>query len=109
MKNKSFNKRAFISTALFTSGLILPITGHMNHHLQFEPFSTTRHFWMAAHTAAGVIFLLFAIAHLLINRKAFINYINRSKALFPSREALAAIAFVIIIAGLISSHAFIVN
>lgn len=36
IKTKRFSKRAFISTAMFISGLILPFSGLMNHNLQFE-------------------------------------------------------------------------
>lgn len=36
LKKKQFNKRAFISTALLVSGLSLPLSGFMNHYLQFD-------------------------------------------------------------------------
>jgi succinate dehydrogenase/fumarate reductase cytochrome b subunit len=105
-KNKPFNKRAFISTALFVSGLGLPLTGFMNHYLQFEKLTLARHFWMSAHDIAGILFMLFAILHISYNWRVLMNYAKKAQAMFFSKEALTAIAFVVIIVGLVSSHAF---
>jgi hypothetical protein len=105
-QKKSFNKRAFVSTALLVSGLLLPFTGLMNHKLQFELLTVERHFWMAAHDVAGILFIFFSILHLSYNWKSLLGYALRAKELFISKEALAAITLVIVIVGLISSHAF---
>ena len=106
IKKKSFNKRAFISTALFISGLSLPFTGFMNHSLQFDNLSLERHLWMSAHDIAGILFVIFGILHITYNWRALLNYAKKAKAKFISKESLIAIAFVIIIVGLVSSHAF---
>jgi len=106
---KPFNKRAFISTALFLSGFILPLSGFLNHYFQFDKLSFGRHLWMSIHNISGVLFVSFAILHLMSNWKALINYAKKAKKVYISQEALAAIAFVIIIVGLVSSHAFHVN
>jgi hypothetical protein len=103
---KPFNKRAFISSALFTSGLSLPISGFMNHYLQFEALTIARHFWMAAHDIAGLLFIIFSIIHLSFNWRIFTNYIKKSKEMIVSKETLSAFAFVLLIVVLISSHAF---
>jgi hypothetical protein len=103
---KPFNKRAFISTALFTSGLILPISGLMNHVLQFERLTLARHFWMSAHDISGILFVIFSILHISYNWRALINYVKKVKDFIISKEAFIAIILVIIIVGLISSHAF---
>jgi hypothetical protein len=108
-KKKPFNKRAFISTALFVSGVSLPITGFMNHSLQFGSFSIARHFWMSAHDVAGILFVLFAIVHISYNWRLLLNYAKKAKEKFISKETLAAIALVIIVVGLISSHVFHIN
>jgi hypothetical protein len=106
---KHFNKRAFISTALFTSGLFLPISGLMNHLLQFEGLTFARHFWMSVHDISGILFIIFSILHISYNWRALINYIKKVKDIFISKEALIAVILVIIIVGLISSHAFHIN
>ncbi len=106
VKKKRFNKRAFISTALFVSGLSLPFTGFMNHSLQFDKLYIARHFWMSAHDIAGILFVIFAILHISYNWKMLLNYAKKAKEKFISKETLTAIALVIIVVGLISSHAF---
>lgn len=103
---KTFNKRAFISTALFTSGLFLPISGLMNHILQLEGITNARHFWMSVHDISGILFVIFSILHISFNWRALINYIKKVKDIIISKEALIAIILVIFLVGLISSHVF---
>ena len=103
---KPFNKRAFISTALFTSGLILPISGLMNHILQFEGLTLSRHFWMSVHDISGILFVIFSILHIYNNRKALISYAKKAKEALISKEAMIALSLVIILVCLISSHVF---
>jgi uncharacterized membrane protein YdcZ (DUF606 family) len=67
LKKKPFNKRAFISIAMFLAGICLPISGIMNHRLQFEPLTVERHFWMSVHNMAGILFVIFVILHLSYN------------------------------------------
>jgi hypothetical protein len=106
VKKKTFNKHAFISSALFVSGLSLPFTGFMNHSLQFDKLSLERHFWMSAHDVAGILFVLFALLHISYNWRVLLNYAKKAKEKFISKETLTAIALVIVVIGLISSHAF---
>jgi hypothetical protein len=108
-KKKPFNWRAFISTALFVSGLSLPFTGFMNHYFQFDKFTLDRHFWMSAHDIAGILFVIFSVLHLSYNWRVLIGYAKKAKEIYISKEALTAIIFVIMIVGLISSHAFHVD
>jgi succinate dehydrogenase/fumarate reductase cytochrome b subunit len=103
---KSFNKRAFTSTALLTSGLFLPFSGLMIHLLQFEKLTIEGHFWMSVHDISGILFVIFSILHVSYNWKALISYAKKVKDVFISKEALIAIILVITIVGLISSHAF---
>jgi len=105
-KKKPFNRRAFISTALFVSGLCLPFTGFMNHYFQFYKLTLERHFWMSAHDIAGILFVIFSILHISYNWRTLIGYAKKAKEIFISKEALTAIFFVIMIVSLISSHAF---
>ena len=109
MIKKSFNKRAFTSTALFTCGLFLPFSGLMIHLLQFEKLTIEGHFWMSVHDISGILFVIFSILHISFNWKALISYAKKSKNVVISKEALIAIILVITIVGLISSHAFHIN
>jgi hypothetical protein len=106
---KSFNKRAFTSTALLTSGLFLPFSGLIIHILQFEKVTLEGHFWMSVHDISGILFVIFSILHISYNWKALISYAKKAKDVFISKEALIAIMLVITIVGLISSHTFHIN
>ncbi|MBN2348404.1 MAG: DUF4405 domain-containing protein [Bacteroidales bacterium] len=101
----SFNKRAFISVALFVSGLFLPISGIMNHKLQYESLTRERHFWMSVHNMAAILFVLFTILHLTYNWRVLIKYAKKIKGISISKEALMAFLLVILIVFLFSSHA----
>lgn len=105
-EKKSFNKRAFISTAMFLSGLLLPISGVMNHSLQLETFARTRHFWMSVHNLAAFLFTIFLIVHISFNWKALLKYIRKARNLRLSKESITAIVAVLAIVSLFSTHAF---
>ena len=105
-KKKPFNKRAFVSTVMLLTGLCLPVSGFMNHTLQFEPLTFERHFWMSVHNSAAILFTIFAIIHVLYNWRALLHYMKKIKEISISREALTAFFLVVVIVGLISSHAF---
>jgi membrane associated rhomboid family serine protease len=105
-KKKPFNKRAIISTALFVSGLSLPFTGFMNHYFQFDKLTLERHFWMSAHDIAGILFVIFSILHISYNWRVLMSYAKKAKEMFLSKESLTAIVLVIVIIGVVSSHAF---
>ncbi len=106
VKKKSFNKRAFISIVMFISGFCLPFSGLKCHKLQFEQLTVEKHFWMSFHNSAAIIFIIFAIIHISYNWRILINYTKRAKKVFISKEALAAIALVVVIIGLVASHVF---
>lgn len=106
LKKKSFNRRAFVSIAMFLSGLCLPFSGFMNHRLQFETLTVERHFWMTVHNVAAILFAIFTIIHISYNWKVLIHYANKAKEITISKEAVAALTLVIIIVGLFSLHAF---
>jgi succinate dehydrogenase/fumarate reductase cytochrome b subunit len=109
MKKKPFNKRAFISTALFISVLILPFSGYMNHILQFDTLSIEKHLSMSLHNVAGILFALFVIFHITFNWSALLNYAKKAKEKFVSKETITALALVILVVCLFSSHVFHAN
>ncbi len=103
-ETKIFNKRAFISISMITAGLTLPISGLMNHLSQFEPLTSSRHFWMSVHNMSGVLFVIFVVIHIVYNWRAILRYAKKSKEILISKEALTAILLVIFILGLYTSH-----
>jgi hypothetical protein len=103
---KAFNRRAFVSSAMFISFLFLPVSGIMNHELQSEELTIQRHFWMAAHNMSALLFTIFAFFHIRYNWKPLLNHIHKIKGAFLSREALAALLLVAGILFLFSTHAF---
>jgi uncharacterized iron-regulated membrane protein len=106
IENKQFNKRAFTSIALLLSGLVLPISGIMNHQLQFDPFTQARHFWMSVHNMSALLFTLFAVIHVSLNWRSLVHYAKKAKGFIMSKEAVAAIALIVCVVGLFASHAF---
>ena len=106
LKDKPFNRRAFVSIAMFLSGLCLPFSGIMNHKLQFEPLTVERHFWMTVHNVAAILFIIFATIHISYNRRVLIQYTKKARDLFLSKEAVAAFVLVILLVGLFSLHVF---
>lgn len=100
---KAFNKRAFISSGLFISGLLLPL-GWLIHFTDIESNPKLNELWMAVHNAATTLFAIFLIIHLTYNWKAMKAYITKSKTKLLSKETLYAAILVLFIVGLFSSH-----
>lgn len=93
---RKFNSRAFSALMITITGLGLPITGIANHLHQFEPLNPARHAWMAAHNFLGLLFVVFAIMHAVLNRRALANYLKKAGSKVPafSREACWAVGIV---------------
>jgi hypothetical protein len=104
-EKRPFNRRALVSVAMFASGIILPFSGIMNHNLQFETLTMQRHFWMSLHNISAILFVIFAIIHIILNRSSLLKYIVRIKNTIISKEAALAIFIVVFIAGMFSMHA----
>lgn len=105
---KPFNKRAFVALVAATSGLGLPLSGFMNHVHQAEGVTLARHSWMAGHNALGVIFVVFGVWHVVLNRRALFSHVRGVVARVPglTREALVAVTLVVGVVGVVVSHAF---
>jgi hypothetical protein len=104
-KKKPFNRRAFTSVAMFLSGILLPVSGIMNHKLAFSGFTPQYHFWMSVHNMSALIFCICALTHASYNWRALLGYINKVKSQRISKEALYAVILVLGVVGLFSSHA----
>jgi len=103
-----FNIRAFVALMIAFSGLGLPITGIANHIYGFSVLTVTRHAWMSAHNILGLLFTIFSIWHIVLNRRALSNYIKgfAARVSFVSREAALAGALVTLILSIFVGHAF---
>jgi uncharacterized iron-regulated membrane protein len=106
---KPFNRRAFVSLTLLLSGLLLPFSGYMNHLLAFRPLTEERHFWMAVHNSAGILFMLCAITHITGNRHSIARYAKKMQSALVSKEAMFAAMLVLGVVGFFAAHVFLVN
>ena len=109
MEDIKFNKRAFYSTVMLVSGILLPVSGIMNHKTGFDGLTTERHFWMSVHNVAALLFTIFGVLHVKLNWKPMKNYLNKARTVILSREALYGIVLVVILVGLFSMHALAVR
>jgi len=107
-KTKKFNTRAFVAITAAIAGTGLPLSGYFNHLLQFDPMTVQRHAWMSTHNTLGVIFAVFAVWHVLLNRQALHNHVRglSSRIPFIRREAIFAAALVAACLFAIVGHAF---
>jgi hypothetical protein len=105
---KRLNPRALTAMMMVFSGLGLPVTGVVNHAYGFVPLSVARHAWMSAHNALGVLFAVFSIWHIALNRRAVWNHLRRTASGIPavSREAMLAAGVVAITLLVFVGHAF---
>jgi hypothetical protein len=102
-----FNSRAFVAMIAVFSGVSLPVSGLANHIYGFAPLSGARHAWMAAHNAMGILFAVFVVWHIAINRRAPPSHFRSTAAKLPRRETALAALIVAILLTLAAGHAFI--
>ena len=104
---KPFNTRAFVALAAAFAGLGLPATGVANHIQQMDPMTLQHHVWMSAHNILGVLFVVFAVWHVILNRRALFNYSSGLAERLPkmSREATCAAALVVVVLLVVVGHA----
>jgi hypothetical protein len=107
----SFNTRAFVALTATIAGLGLPLSGYFNHLFQMDPMTIQRHAWMSAHNILGVIFMVFAVWHATLNRRALFNHAKGFVMRIPflSREAIMATGVVALGLFIFVGHAFIVS
>lgn len=107
LRRKPFNMRAFVALAAALAGFGLPVTGVANHIHQMDPMTLQRHVWMSAHNILGVLFVVFTVWHVILNRRALFNYASGLAERFPkmSREAICAAALVAGVVVVVVGHA----
>jgi hypothetical protein len=105
---RKFNTRAFVALMIAFSGFGLPVTGAANHVYGFLPPSVARHAWMSAHNIPGLLFMMFSIWHIVLNRRVLWRHIRAAAAPVPvvSREAISAIFVVALLLFMFIGHAF---
>jgi hypothetical protein len=90
---RRWDQRTFVALGAALSGLALPLTG-LADHLAGEAGDPAS--WSIVHTALGITFLVFAVWHCVLNRRALARYVRGTVAsrTLVGREALAATALV---------------
>jgi hypothetical protein len=103
-----FATRPFVALVAGFSLIGLAVTGVANHMYGFESLTTTRHVWMAAHNILALLFCVFSVWHLLLNRRLFWDHLTRNAALLTriSREAILAAGLVALALVVFVGHAF---
>ncbi len=103
-----FDTRAFVTLMMAFSGLGLPVTGIASHIYGFAPLTTARHAWMAAHNSLALLFVVFAVWHIVSNRRALGRHLRHAGGYVPRvrREALLAAGAVGLVLLLFVGHAF---
>jgi len=108
---KALNVRAFVANMILLATIGLPITGIANHKYGFSPLSIERHAWMSAHNVLGLLFVLFSIWHIVLNRRAVWNHLKNatSRISVVSREAILAVLLTAGALLLFVGHALVVG
>ena len=84
-KRSSFNKRAFTAVMSGLTALTLPFTGLILHGYSEGAISGGGHSWFMAHVALGVLFVIFAAWHAIINRRALLSYFKGVGGSLPGK------------------------
>lgn len=106
MKEKRFDKRAFVTCILLLSFIGLPITGFAPHLIAHGGDRTIPHLLMAMHNVLGIIFVITGIIHVGYNYRWIKRGIAGWNGAFPflSKEPLAAVLIVFAVVAAISGH-----
>ena len=107
-QERKFKLRPFVSlfTALsfihliFTSVVLYIVPpGRFANYANWKLLGITKGGWEAQHTIMGFLFIGFAVIHLILNWKVFINYIRSrvKKAVNRTWELIAAVVLVVFI------------
>jgi hypothetical protein len=93
---KPFNKRALVDIALAICALGLPVSAILMESTQREPgFNSVHHMWVEMHGGFGLLFMVFAVWHVILNRRALMNYLKGAGSTSSiSREAIVAVLIV---------------
>lgn len=87
----AFRWRAFVSVALFLSALSLPISAML---LEGPP-SPAKAVGKAMHSSGAALFVVFALAHLVLNGRTMLAHLRSSRRALIGKEALIATVLVV--------------
>ena len=92
----SWNQRAFVATGALLFGLTLPVTGLVDHVVRDHEGAAAVGRWSVAHIALSVLFVVFCVWHVVLNRRALARYLRAKtqRRALPAGEVLAALALV---------------
>ncbi|HRS96154.1 MAG TPA: DUF4405 domain-containing protein [Candidatus Latescibacteria bacterium] len=96
--------RPLVSVALFCAGVWLVPSGIALHFASHDGATRWSHLFMTIHNTASFLFLIAAVVHVVLNRKALAHYVNAKVGEYSrfKTELLVAIggvsAFVVLIA-----------
>lgn len=94
----TFNKRAFTAMMSGLTALSLPLTGLILHGYSEGASGGDKQSWIMIHVVFGVLFVVFAAGHALINRRPLLNYIKLGAARSRlSREAFLAVTIIAVL------------
>lgn len=103
---KGINKKAFVSSGLFITGVGILISGIISQLLLLEPTSVPKQFWMSVNSVLGVLFMFFSIFHLSYNKKTLTRLKEFLVAKFFSKELILATLLIGILLFAAVVHAF---
>lgn len=105
-ERRPFNGRAFVALTAAISGIGLPLTGLANHLCQAHPITNSHHAWMSVHNSLGILFLVSASWHAVLNRRVLVRHLRAASPRFSggSREAIYAAALVALVLFLALAH-----
>lgn len=98
-ERKPLNGRAFVASIVAISGIGLPGTGLGIHLCQAYPITHSYEAWMSAHSSLGIVFVVFSIWHVVLNRRVLVKYLRGVKPRLSggSREAISAVSLVAVV------------
>ena len=90
-RQRPFNRQAFVALMAAITGIGLPFSGFAHHLLEDDPIAFYRNACMGAHWAMGIMFVVFAVWHTILNRRMLFAYARWSAGM-PSlnRELVLA-------------------
>jgi len=99
--------RPLASVALFCAGLWLVPSGIALHLASHEGNTRWSHLFMTIHNTASFLFLIAAVVHVIVNRKALAHYLTAKVGEYArfKRELLIGVLGVSAVVVLIASHA----
>jgi hypothetical protein len=104
---RRFDQRAFVVAGALFAGLALPLTG-LADHLVGHAGPDALVGWAIAHTALGVLVVVFCAWHVVLNGRALLRRLKAVRTVSrPSNEALVALVLVGAVLAATVTHALL--